>query len=140
METQAVLAGMPQTEWSRPELDDMIQDIASSTKCPAELSGLAHSMQRAIRAHELHIDAYKAWMWVEQIENARGTYKDRAVMTNAELQVTNLLQPFQNVDDTNTGFTEYVIQLRLAREKIPRTISATSQADPKGLQIPPGRG
>ena len=117
METEAVLVGRPQTEWSRTELDEMIQDIASSIKCPAELSGLAPSMQRAIRAHELHINAYQVWMWVEQIKNARGTYKDRAVLTNATLQVTNLLQPFQNVDDTNTGFTEYVIQLQSARER-----------------------
>ena len=117
METQAVLAGMPQMEWSRTELDGMIQDIASSIKCPAELCGLARSMQRAIRAHELHIEAYQAWMWVEQIENAHGTNKDRAVLTNAALLVTNFHQPFQNVDDTSTCFTEYVIQLRTEREK-----------------------
>ena len=117
METQAVLAGMPQPEWSRTELDNMIQDIASSVKCPAELSGLARSMQRAIRAHELHIDTFQAWMWVEQIEEARGTYKDRSVLTNAALQTANLLQPFQNVDDTNIGLTEYVIGLRKEKEK-----------------------
>ena len=129
LETQTVLSGMPQPEWSRTQLDEAIQDIASSTKCPAELSRLTRSMQRAIRAHELHIKAYQAWMWVEQTESTRGTYEGRAVLTNAALQLTNLLQPFQNIEDMKAQQAKQIQKSSDSSEKRKNSRSQSSQGE-----------
>ena len=113
-ETSAALSNGSLHTPSLEQMEHQITLIAKSTNHPAKLITAAQKMHRAIWNHKLHITPYQAWEWQEKIEEANGSYRDRATLIGIALRITDHLREFREKPDhiTLAEYAEICVEAR----------------------------